>query len=228
MKLDSVVENSSLLEPCDPNHSPGYQPDRKNTENQPFGLVWELHSAEVRKYCLRLMGGDHSDAEEAFSRTALRAFKYYREILEPRAWFFKAAHNSCIDIYRERKRRAEESLTNVELVVIPQEAWGGGSSPGDPERDLLQRELESFVEHWVEGLPDPLLQVYQRRAAGLEDPHIAAQLGISQTNVRKRAQLARNRLRQNFQAYSRNTLVREIPKAAEEPAGRDSQKQLGR
>lgn len=162
--------------------------------------AWEQYAPEISQYCLRSMGGHYGDAEEALSRTSWNAFRSYRDIQEPKAWLFKIASNCCIDIHRERKRRAEESLSEDVRSHASALYSLGVSRSATPELELLRAERRHRLEAAIESLPDAWREVILRRLDGHSARTIATDLGISEANVRKRAQLARESLRHRLES----------------------------
>ena len=188
-----------------------------------FVEVWELHSETVRQFCVIRMQGRRDDADEAFSRTAVRAFrKWHGEFSDAehaKAWLLLVARHVCIDLYRERLSRREVSLdSGADDFHGDTSAFALPSSRG-PEDEYVGREQGRLARACIEELP-PLL----RDAATLyfvgEMPYgeVARQLGITEVNVRKRIQQARERLRDAIRTSSARG--RQRPAASAAPAPR--------
>lgn len=163
-----------------------------------FVEVWELHYKYVHRRCVAFMRGDYDAADEACSRTAVQAFRKWRtdfsDAEHAKAWLLTIARNSCIDVYRERRKRHEISLDH-HAADLPSSALMFAATH-DPERQYAAREQSRLARACIEELP-PLL----RQAATLhfvsEMPYVevARRLGITEVNARKRIQQARQRLR---------------------------------
>jgi len=104
------------------------------------GLVQPL-SRELSAYAYRMLGG-YQDAEDALQETLLKAWRHLRSY-EPdasfRAWVYRVATNTCLDMLRQRQRR-----------VLPPDV-GPPVAPGPPT--TATREDLS----WLEPYPDALL-----------------------------------------------------------------------
>ncbi|BAZ53990.1 ECF subfamily RNA polymerase sigma-24 factor [Nostoc sp. NIES-4103] len=77
-----------------------------------FWQLWELNQDYLYRCCFRWMGGNHTDAEDVLSRAMLKAWEKIREctdvITNFRAWLTRLTYNLCIDVHRERNRRAKK------------------------------------------------------------------------------------------------------------------------
>lgn len=170
-----------------------------------FVEVWTFHSRELFRCCLRRMNGDRGEAEEAFSRVALKVYgdfpRHYRQVVSLRSWLLRLAHNVCMDIHRERRRERQECLVfeepeerQVVVEALPVAA-------PDPERRLLQRELQSALHASIGHLPARLRRTticYLRSASYRE---VAENLCITEAAARKRMQEVRVLLAPRLAAY---------------------------
>ncbi|MEO1083819.1 MAG: sigma-70 family RNA polymerase sigma factor, partial [Acidobacteriota bacterium] len=158
------------------------------------------------------MKGNRADAEEAFSRAGLAAFQSYSQALKPRAWLFRITYNCCIDIHRERQRRAEDSFEHIgEECLDLDDAGRRRLATPSPEEQFLIAERKALVRRLIEALPTSLKEVLIRRLAGESFRHIADAVGTSEANVRKRAQLARRRLQQSMGHLQANSGLKSWP-----------------
>jgi RNA polymerase sigma-70 factor, ECF subfamily len=104
------------------------------------GLVEPL-SRELSAYAYRMLGG-YQDAEDALQETRLKAWRHlgsYEPTATFRAWMYRIATNTCLDMLRQRQRR-----------VLPPDV-GPPVAPGPPT--TATREDIS----WLEPYPDALL-----------------------------------------------------------------------
>jgi RNA polymerase sigma-70 factor (ECF subfamily) len=104
------------------------------------GLVEPL-TRELSVYAYRMLGG-YQDAEDALQETRLKAWRHlasYEPTGSFRAWVYRIATNTCLDLLRQRQRR-----------VLPQDV-GPSVAPGPPM--TAPREDIS----WLEPYPDTLL-----------------------------------------------------------------------
>lgn len=107
-----------------------------------FRALLEPLTRELQAYAYRMLGG-YQDAEDALQETRLKAWRGLGAF-EPsasgfRAWVYRIATNTCLDVLRERKRR-----------FMPQDV-GPSVSPGPPTTAARDDIL------WLEPYPDALL-----------------------------------------------------------------------
>ena len=87
---------------------------RNNSEDKDSGKKfwhqWQQYQDYLYRCCLKWMGGNLTDAEDALSRAMLKAWekvqKYAEEIANFKACLTRLTHNLCVDIHRERDRSA--------------------------------------------------------------------------------------------------------------------------
>jgi RNA polymerase sigma-70 factor (ECF subfamily) len=96
---------------------------------------------EIAAYAYRMLGG-FQDAEDALQETRLKAWRHlgaYEPRATFRAWVYRIATNTCLDMARKERRR-----------VLPRDV-GGSVAPGppttEPRNDIA----------WLEPYPDALL-----------------------------------------------------------------------
>jgi RNA polymerase sigma factor (sigma-70 family) len=163
-----------------------------------FWDLWGLYRGHLYHICLSRMDGVREDAEDALSRAMLRAIDKLPEIgpriENVRAWLSRLTINLCADMHRERKRRArgveplDDALPNL-----------GDSLPADadsPEDAFLHREAYASMCDAVDDLPDRLRAPFAMRFfEEMAYVDIAERLMLSNENVRKRIQQARDVLK---------------------------------
>jgi RNA polymerase sigma-70 factor (ECF subfamily) len=106
-----------------------------------FRALVEPLSRELSAYAYRMVGG-YQDAEDALQETRLKAWQHlgsYEPTATFRAWVYRIATNTCLDMLRHRQRR-----------MLPQDV-GPPVAPGPPTTAI--REDIS----WLEPYPDALL-----------------------------------------------------------------------
>lgn len=152
--------------------------------------------------CLRKLG-DEADAEDALASISITVFEklpgIQDRILNLRAWLVQVTVNYCVDVQRRRQRHSRLFL---EDQPYDEEAHSPPSDTLTPEEHLLERELWQVTHSLISSLP-PLLQeaADQHLLKHLSYRQIADNLGISQANVRKRIQKARDLLRQQLYSH---------------------------
>ena len=169
-----------------------------------FWELWKQHQDYLYSRCLTWMGGSYIEAEEAFSRATIKAWEklpnYAEKITNPKAWLTRFFHNFCMDMHREKQTRGIGIESIEEIEVAGKEAVA--SSLDSPELVVLRNELGVYIRRALEALPPQLqepfiLRFYQE----MSYPEIAQQLALSQDNVYKRIQQAREILQKRLNNY---------------------------
>ncbi|MBN1205584.1 MAG: sigma-70 family RNA polymerase sigma factor [Myxococcaceae bacterium] len=149
--------------------------------------------------CLRKLG-DAADAEDALASISITVFEklpwVHDRILNLRAWLVQVAVNHCVDVQRRRQRYSR--LFMDEALGDEDAHWLASDAP-TPDQRLLEHELWEITHSLIKALP-PLLQeaADQHILKQLPYRQIADNLGVSQENVRKRIQKARDILWQQL------------------------------
>lgn len=81
-------------------------------DSSAFWILWMRYHGDLYNYCLRWMGGNREDAEDALSRASIKAWnalpKYADKITNPKGWLIRLTHNLCVDLHREKARRSSK------------------------------------------------------------------------------------------------------------------------
>lgn len=203
-------------------HSPKeYEPQRRALEEDPsesepemhllrrvaggdtaaFWKIWEAYRQYLYTLCLKQMGGIHTDAEDALSRTMIKALDrlpaHADRIRNLKAWLARLTNNLCIDMHRESRREAR-GVDNIDDII---DAHCETLSPliESPEELVLRRETGTYVYSLIKRLPPNLYDPFVLHFFhGETYTDIAIQLDLSNDNVRKRIQQARAILREGL------------------------------
>jgi RNA polymerase sigma-70 factor (ECF subfamily) len=108
-----------------------------------FRELVEPLTRELGAYAYRMLGAFH-DAEDALQETRIKAWRHlstYEPHASFRAWVYRIATNTCLDMLRKEQRR-----------VLPQDV-GSSVEPGPPATEIRSDIL------WLEPYPDALLPV---------------------------------------------------------------------
>ncbi len=168
-----------------------------------FWQLWIPYQDYLYHCCLTWMDGNVTDAQDSLSQATLKAwdqlFHQAGKITNLKAWLRRFTHNLCIDIHRERGRKAigidnlEEIAGQIEVVTFPVES---------PQSALLSSELEITIWGAIEALPPRLkLPWIMRFEQDMSYLDIAQKLGISIDNVYKRISQARPILKSLINKY---------------------------
>ncbi len=176
----------------------------KNPLIEDFLSRWEQRRPVLLQRCLRFLGGHRADAEDALARalvTLLDGPVSLDEVQNPDAWLSQVVRNSCMDIHRNRKRHPTESIEDRyqegARALAPSMRVAD-----DPEGLLLQREAIREVSLLVDALPQDLrIPLVLRIDEGVQYKDLAARLSLTEENLRKRVQLARQMLAPDVERY---------------------------
>jgi RNA polymerase sigma-70 factor, ECF subfamily len=108
-----------------------------------FRRLIEPHRRELHAHCYRMLGSVH-DAEDALQDAHLRAWRALGKLDDStalRAWLYRIATNTCLDVIAKRPKRV--------LPIDYAPAADPAAGPGDPV-------VESI---WIEPYPDEMLGV---------------------------------------------------------------------
>ncbi|WP_013320772.1 RNA polymerase sigma factor [Gloeothece verrucosa] len=192
LEIGNVLSKSSQFKTVSQNHY------------QAFWQLWESEQKYFYKLCLRWMGGNSHDAEDVLNQVMLKAWnkweKSANKIISPKAWLARIIYNFCMDIHRQRQREAR-GIENIDDLKFADDR-ALVSEVGIPESNLLNREMQTYLGHLIESLPDKLrhpfiLHCYYEKS--YQD--IAKQLALSEENTRKRIQKARSILKKQLKKY---------------------------
>lgn len=166
-----------------------------------FWILWKRHEPHLAEVCFRLMKYVRADAEDAVSRSMLVARDklpiYAREIIDVEAWLTRLTSNVCLDMKKERSRGTKRAQTLDEAVMARREPTL--PEPRSPEEHYASSQTLSAIGEAIEALPRGLHDAAMLRFVHEEGyPDIAARLGITEANARKRVQLARALLNQQL------------------------------
>ena len=164
-----------------------------------FWPLWIAQRDSLLRQCLKLMSGNMDDAQDALSEAMIKASVKFEdsmdEIRNHRAWLSRIAHNACIDLHRQNRRKADyhEETHSKEDNVLPGISRLEETSP---EQHALTGETYTHLERALNDLPEKLRRPLLMRCVQDQTyDEIAKSLGLSNCAVRKRVQLARDHLK---------------------------------
>jgi RNA polymerase sigma-70 factor (ECF subfamily) len=158
-----------------------------------FWPLWDLYKGHLYHVCLWQMDGVREDAEDALSRSMLRALdklpRMCGRIQNVGAWLSRLTVNLCVDMHREQKRDARR-LENID-DVLPAAGEVLQADADSPETVFLHREAIDYVCDVINDCRRASASV---RAAFLPGDGVLRHrraLILTTENVRKRIQQAR-------------------------------------
>jgi len=169
-----------------------------------FWQQWQQYRDYLYRCCIKWMGGNPTDAEDALSRAMLKAWekvqKYAGEIDNFKSWLSTLTHNLCVDIHRERSRSANR-VEDIEVYASSVEQ-GLVSFEETPESAMETGEKRIVIRRAIDNLPSKLRETFILHFyRELSYPEIAQQQDISYQNVCKRISQARAILREELRGY---------------------------
>lgn len=169
-----------------------------------FWQQWQQYRDDLYRCCVKWMGGNPTDAEDALSRAMLKAWekaqKYAGKITNFKAWLVTLTRNLCVDIHRERSRGANR-VEDIEVYARSEEQ-GLVAFENTPESAVENSERKIVIRRAIYNLPTRLretfiLHFYQE----FSYPEIAQQQDISYQNICKRISQARKILQEELRGY---------------------------
>lgn len=159
-----------------------------------FDEVWREHQPYVLAICQSILPNP-ADAEDALSEIALRAWLRLPArdgLRNPRGWLARLARNRCIDL----RRQALRAGPSESLEALTEDGLSLPSAAVVPEQSLLEADHLRRITRRLHALPpalrEPAVLHFEQE---LGYPALAAELGITQENARKRIQKVRLLLR---------------------------------
>ena len=166
----------------------------------------ELARQAYGAYCSAIVGrilADPLDVEEVVNDALLAAWNSVPPNDPPsfRIYLGKTARNLAL----ARLRRDRRIKRGGEAELVLSELDGVVSGLGDPEEELLSRELTETVNEFLRSLKEEDMRLFVRRYYGFEDAAtLASELGISSHALTARLSRLRKKLKQylNERGYS--------------------------
>jgi RNA polymerase sigma-70 factor (ECF subfamily) len=200
-----------------------------------FWQQWQQYQDYLHRCCIKWMGGNPTDAEDALSRAMLKAWekvqKYAGEITNFKAWVTRLTHNLCVDIHRERSRGANR-VEDIEGYASGEEQ-GLIPSEDTPESAVETGEKRIVIRRAIDNLPPRLRETFiLHYREELSYPEIAQRQEISYDNVCKRISQARKILQEELRGYfieeDGTDTDKSVPPTATESAIGDMSQENGR
>ncbi|WP_134738093.1 RNA polymerase subunit sigma-70 [Nocardioides sp. 503] len=195
---------------------------RGEVDESEFSGLAQRHRRELHVHCYRMLGS-FEDAEDAVQETFLRAWRR-RETYEGRstfrAWLYRIATNTCLDLLARRRPEPAQGGEVRWLQPYPDalldELHAGDED--EPEAAAVSRETIELaylvaVQHLA---PRPRAVLILRDVVGWPAKDVADLLGDSVNSVNSALQRARAGMREHLPAERR-----EWGGAAEDPATRE-------
>ena len=167
-----------------------------------FWQLWQEYRDYLYARCLKWMGGNPMEAEDALSRAMLKAWEkvqqYAGKISNLKGWLTRLTHNLCVDIHREHSRGANR-VKDIEAIPEEKELI---SFEDTPFRSLETEEKKMVIRRAINNLPKRLRETFiSHFYQQLSYQEISQQQEISYVNVCKRISQARKILREELRGY---------------------------
>lgn len=170
-----------------------------------FWELWEYYKTTLfLRLCLRWMGGNREDAEDALSGASIKAWCYFtrhaHEINNVKAWLARLLYNHCMNMHKSNQK--DRHCTSFYWPTSHPAEVSGSPVQAPPEEAFLRCEMQMYLRSRVNQLPqslrDPLVLYFFGNMAQRD---IAAHLNLSYEVVRKRLQHARTVLCEQMTPY---------------------------
>jgi RNA polymerase sigma-70 factor (ECF subfamily) len=149
---------------------------------------------------------DSAAAEDATQTSFLNAYRSLASYRGGsfRAWVMRMVTNTCYDELRRRQRHPTTSLEPMdseEEEEVESPSWLADSGPS-PEQELERVELDSAVQHCLNGLPEEFRVVaVMVDIEGLDYLEVASATGKPLGTIKSRLARARMKLRECLQQF---------------------------
>jgi RNA polymerase sigma-70 factor (ECF subfamily) len=179
-----------------------------------YNAIVERYQSAVLLHCTALLR-DAPLAEDVTQDTFVKAWLGLKRFRgdSVRSWLMRIATNGCLDVLRQRTRRATDSLDAhpVEPVAV----WSSQTKESSPEERSEQTELAARLETALSQLPDEQrVALLMSDVLGYDYVEIAALTDTAIGTVKSRISRARARLRldlladadsrEHFERYGRS------------------------
>lgn len=180
--------------------------DLRDVGEGEFSELAERHRRELHVHCYRMLGS-FEDAEDAVQETFLRAWRR-RETFEGRstlrAWLYKIATNTCLDLLEKKRPQAATGGEVLWLQPYPDRLLDElvADAADDPEAVAVAQETIELayvvaVQHLA---PRPRAVLILRDLLGWPAKNVAELLGDSVNSVNSALQRARAGMREHLPA----------------------------
>jgi len=157
-----------------------------------FEELLEMYQKEIYRFAYR-MTRNGADAADVLQDTFLRAFRAFPRLpadANHRAWLYRIASRSVIDLARDRKARRTFSLGEARHLA---------GTNGDHEAFVEARRLTRRLGQTMQSLsPRQRIALIQRRYEGLSYRDVAATLGCSEQAARAHVYQAMEKIRRGL------------------------------
>ncbi|PLP57216.1 RNA polymerase subunit sigma [Mesorhizobium loti] len=179
-----------------------------------FRAIMTRYNQRLYRLARSILRND-TEAEDVVQEAYLRAFANlagFRGDSSLATWLSRIVINEALGRLRKTRR--------AEMVPLPAEEAGAAriipfpfnASPGDPERNMAQREILRFVEQATDSLPETFRLVFVARVIeGLSVEETADLLDIRPETVKTRLHRARKLLRARLDAQIGPVLLGAFP-----------------
>ena len=152
-----------------------------------FWQEYQKHQEYLYRCCVKWIGGNSTNAEDALSMAMLKAREKIQQCSKTienfKAWLAKLTYNLCMDLLKKYNRYSQQ-VEDLDLVVSRAD---GSTQGGDPFLVVAYQELEDFCHLAIDDLPKRLREtfvLFYHEQYSYEE--ITTELNISDSNVRKR------------------------------------------
>jgi RNA polymerase sigma-70 factor (ECF subfamily) len=198
--------------------------------NLDFQKIYDAFQSRIYHYLRRLVGEFEAEdlTQEVFTKVN-QALKDFRGESQLSTWIYRIATNVAMDKLRSssykrtvQKRRAMETVAEIETTIENGDVWTGEKEPSVEQR-VIQNEMNQCIRDFIENLPGNYKTVViLSELEGLKNQEIADILQISLDSVKIRLHRGRTSLRKklesncSFYKNEQNELACDLKSAFEE------------
>ena len=163
-------------------------------EEQAYFALYERRQKEIFTHCLRMCNLDRDKASDAFQDTFVKIYTkshLFKDATNGRAWLYRIATNTCLNMVRQEKRHVTEELD------VSFESTDRRMQPDfHEEQNSLRGALEDAIGNLPMELREPFLL---RELEEFSYEEISEQLGISVAACRQKVYRAKQMLRDSLE-----------------------------
>jgi len=132
--------------------------EAQNGDREAFKTIYECYGPRIYNFLCRLLGSRH-EAEDATQQTFMIALHRLGSLRDPdllESWIYRIARN---EVYQKYRRKQVDSLEDESSKLFAEKAEDQHLD-GQPEKTLLNEELQLALQSSLDNLPLKLREVF--------------------------------------------------------------------
>jgi len=172
--------------------------EAKQGDRAAFQSIYEFYVRRIYNFLFR-MAGSVEEAEDLTQQTflaVLRQLGTLRDASQLESWIYRIARNEVYQRFRKKKPDSVEDA-GIQLHGIPE-----ARAHGNPERILLDRELNNVLQEVLNGLAPKMREVFVMGVIQeMSYEEVAGIVGRSVSSVKTDVYRARMQIKQDLRGY---------------------------